>query len=57
VVNTKVAGDTTEAVVMAVDDVPVNDVWLRLTPARNGQQSGIRLAANHTLAAWAARQR
>jgi hypothetical protein len=39
-----------------MDEVPETDVWLRLTPARNNNQYGIRLAEDHTLAAWAARQ-
>lgn len=42
--------------VLAVEEVPEADVWLRLKPARNNQQSGIRMAEEHTLAAWAARQ-
>jgi hypothetical protein len=39
-----------------VDEVPDTDVWLRLTPARNNNQYGIRLAEDHTLEAWAVRQ-
>jgi hypothetical protein len=42
--------------ILAVDEVPETDVWLRLTPAKNNQQLRIRLAEDHTLAAWAARQ-
>ena len=49
------APHTRQVYVLPVDEVPEADVWLRLTPARNGQQSGIRMAENHTLAAWAAR--
>jgi PD-(D/E)XK nuclease superfamily protein len=48
--------DTRQVYVLAVDEVPETDVWLRLTPARNNNQYGIRLAEDHTLAAWAARQ-
>jgi hypothetical protein len=48
--------ETKQAYVLAVDDCPVTDVWLRLTPTRNGQQLRIRWAEEHTLAAWAARQ-
>lgn len=50
------APTTGQVYVLAVDEVPETDVWLRLTPARNNQQSGVRLAEEHTLAAWAARQ-
>jgi PD-(D/E)XK nuclease superfamily protein len=42
--------------ILPVDEVPATDVWLRLTPARNGQHSGVRMAEEHTIAAWAARQ-
>jgi hypothetical protein len=49
------APSTGQVYVLAVDEVPKSDVWLRLTPARNGQQIGIRLAEDHTLEAWAAR--
>jgi hypothetical protein len=31
-----------------VDEVPEAGVWLRLTPARNNNQYGIRLAEDHT---------
>ena len=48
--------DTGQVYVLAVDDVPETDVWLRLTPTRNNQQTRVRLAADHTLEAWAARQ-
>jgi hypothetical protein len=48
--------DTGQVYVLAVDEVPETDVWLRLTPARNNNQYGIRLAEDHTLEAWAARQ-
>ena len=48
--------DTSQVYVLEVDEVPDTDVWLRLTPARNNQQINIRLAEEHTLAAWAARQ-
>jgi hypothetical protein len=47
---------TGQVYVVAVDEVPETDVWLRLTPAKNNNQYGIRLAKDHTLAAWAARQ-
>jgi hypothetical protein len=48
--------DTRQVYVLPVDKVPGTDVWLRLTPARNNNQYGIRLAEDHTLEAWAARQ-
>jgi hypothetical protein len=48
--------DTGQVYVLAVDEVPETDVWLRLAPPRNNNQYGIRLAEDHTLAAWAARQ-
>ena len=48
--------ETKEAYVLAVDECPVTDVWLRLTPTRNGQQLRIRWAEEHAQAAWVARQ-
>jgi hypothetical protein len=48
--------ETGQVYVIEVDEVPETDVWLRLTPARNNNQYGIRLAEDHTLAAWATRQ-
>jgi hypothetical protein len=48
--------DTGQVYVLAVDEVPETDVWLRLTPARNGQHSGIRWAKDYLLETWAARQ-
>jgi hypothetical protein len=48
--------DTGEVYVLPVDEVPETDVWLRLTPARNGQQRKVRMAGDCTLEAWAARQ-
>lgn len=48
------APTTGKVYVLPVDQCPVTDVWLRLTPAKNGQRSGIRMAENHTLEAWAA---
>src|SRR5215472_15603455 len=42
--------DTKQVYVLAVDDVPETDVWLRLTPAKHNNQYGIRLAEHHTLA-------
>jgi hypothetical protein len=50
------APSTGQVYVLAVDEVPETDVWLRLEPSRNNQQAGVRLAEDHTLAAWAARQ-
>jgi hypothetical protein len=50
------APSTGQVYVLPVDDVPETDVWLRLTPARNNQRAGIRMAEDHTLEAWAARQ-
>lgn len=47
---------TAKVYVLAVAEVPETDVWLRLTPAKHGNQYGIRLAEEHTLEAWAARQ-
>lgn len=49
------APHTGQVYVLAVDDVPETAVHLRLTPARNGQQRGVRLAEDHTLAAWVTR--
>jgi hypothetical protein len=46
---------TRQVYVLAVNEVPETDVWLRLTPTKNNQQLGIRPAVDHTLAAWAAR--
>ena len=46
---------TGQVYVLPVDEVPETDEWLRLTPARNGQQRKTRLAEDHTLAAWVAR--
>ena len=34
---------------MAVDEVPETDIWLRLEPTRNGQQSKIRWAKDYLL--------
>jgi hypothetical protein len=42
--------------VLDVNEVGETTVWLRLTPARNGQEIGVRYAEEHTLAAWMARQ-
>jgi hypothetical protein len=42
--------------VLAVDKVPETDVWLRLMPTKNNQHLKVRLAQEHTLEAWAARQ-
>jgi hypothetical protein len=50
------APSTGQVYILPVSEVPETDVWLRLTPTRNGQHSGVRMAADHTLAAWAARQ-
>lgn len=43
---------TGQVYVLAVDEVPETDVWLRLTPTQNHQQRRIRWAKDHTLAAW-----
>ncbi len=48
--------DTRQVYILPVDEVPETDVWLRLTPTRNGQQAKIRMAEDHTLEAWAALQ-
>jgi PD-(D/E)XK endonuclease len=50
------APSTGQVYVLPVDDVPETDVWLRLTPARNGQRNRVRMAQDCTLEAWAARQ-
>jgi hypothetical protein len=50
------APSTGQVHVLAVDDVPETDVWLRVKPPRHNNQFGIRLAEDHTLAAWASRQ-
>jgi PD-(D/E)XK nuclease superfamily protein len=47
------APSTGKVYVLPVDEVPETDVWLRLTAARNGQQSGIRMAEDHLLEKWA----
>ena len=44
---------TGQVYVLAVDEVPETEVWLRLTPTQNHQQRRIRWAEDHTLAAWA----
>jgi hypothetical protein len=44
---------TGQVYVLAVDEVPETEVWLRLTPTENHQQRRIRWAEDHTLAAWA----
>jgi hypothetical protein len=49
------APTTGQVYVLAVDEVPKTDVWLRLAPAKNGQHSGLRMAEDHTLVAWASR--
>jgi PD-(D/E)XK nuclease superfamily protein len=49
------APNTGQVYVLAVDEVPETDVWLRLMPTKNNQRLGIRPAEDHTLAAWAAR--
>jgi hypothetical protein len=48
--------DTGQVYVLAVDEVPKTDVWLRMTPAKNGQQNGIRMASEHTVERWSKRQ-
>lgn len=47
------APSTDQVYVLAVDEVPETEVWLRLTPTRNHQQRRIRWAEDHTLAGWA----
>lgn len=51
------APSTGQVYVLPVDDVPETDIWLRVEPVLNSQQNGIRMAEEHTLAAWAQRQR
>jgi len=51
------APSTGQVYVVPVDGVPATDVWLRVAPARNNQHLKIRLAEEHTLAAWAERGR
>jgi len=50
--------DTGQVYVLPIDNdnLPATDVWLRLTPARNGQRNGIRMAQDCLLEKWAARQ-
>jgi hypothetical protein len=48
--------NTRQVYVLAVDEVPETDVWLRLAPARAHNQHPHRMAEDHTLEAWAARQ-
>jgi hypothetical protein len=36
--------------------VPETDVWLRLTPTKNNQEIGVRMAADCTLEKWADKQ-
>lgn len=47
---------TGQVYVLPVEDVGENAVWLRLTPARNGQEIGVRYAEEYLLSVWAARQ-
>ena len=47
------APSTGQVYVLAVDNVPESEVWLRLTPTKNHQQARIRYAEEHTLAVWA----
>jgi PD-(D/E)XK endonuclease len=49
------APSTGQVYVIPVDEVPETEVWLRVEPARSNQRARIRLAEEHTLAAWAAR--
>jgi PD-(D/E)XK endonuclease len=44
--------DTSQVYILPVDEVGASEVWLRLTPARNGQTKSIRLAADYLLSAW-----
>lgn len=46
---------TRQVYVLGVDEVGETNVWLRLIPAKNNQEIGVRYADEHTLAAWAAR--
>ena len=50
------APSTRQVYVLPVDEVPETDVWLRLMPAKNNQHLRVRLAEEHTLKAWVARQ-
>lgn len=49
------ASHTGQVYVLPVDEVGETAVWLRLTPAKNHQEIGVRYAEEHTLAVWAAR--
>ena len=46
---------TNQVYILAVDDVPETDAWLRLTPNRGTNQYRSRMAGDCTLEAWAAR--
>jgi PD-(D/E)XK endonuclease len=46
---------TKQVYVLAVDEVGEVGVWLRLTPAKNCQQLGVRKADDYLLETWAAR--
>lgn len=50
------APSTRQVYVLAVNEVPETDVWLRLMPTKNNQRLRVRLAKDHTLEAWAARR-
>lgn len=49
--------DTRKVYILPVDQVGEVGVWLRLTPAKNNQQAGVRLADDHTLEIWASSSR
>jgi PD-(D/E)XK endonuclease len=44
--------DTGQVYVLRVDDVGETEVYLRLTPALNGQTKNVRNAADHLLSVW-----
>ena len=50
------APHTRQVYVLEVNEVPETDVRLRLAPGGHNNQHEVRLAEDHTLAAWAARQ-
>jgi len=47
---------TGQVYVLDVNEVGETRVWIRLTPAKNNQQIGVRRAQHYLLSAWAARQ-
>jgi hypothetical protein len=44
--------DTQQVYILPVAEVGASEVWLRLTPALNGQTKSVRFAADHLLSVW-----